>query len=111
MEISLREKHNVTILDLAGELIAPDCSGLPPQVKELLAAGKKKIALNLKKVERADSLGLGALAASFVSAQRQEGTLRLFSPNERVREAIRATRLDFVIATYSKEKDAVASFD
>jgi len=111
LRIFMREKQNVTILDLTGDLLAPECGTLPSQVKELLAAGRKRIALNLKNVGRADSLGLGSLAASFVSAQRQDAALKLFAPNDRVSEALQATRLDHVIDTYPREKDALASFD
>lgn len=111
LQIFLREKRDVTILDLAGDLLAPECSALPTQVKDLLAAGKKRIAINLKHVGRADSLGLGSLAASFVSAQRQEAEVKVFSPNAFVGEALQATRLDHVIDVCSREKDALASFD
>lgn len=111
LQIFMREKRNVAILDLSGDLLAPECNTLPSQVRELLAAGKKKIAINLKKVRRTDSFGLGSLAASFVSAQRQEAVVKLFSPNQLVGEALQSTRLDTVIGTYSGEKDALTSFD
>jgi len=111
LQITEREKRDIVILDLAGDLVSPDCGTLTGRVKELLASGKKKILLNLKDVARTDSLGLGSLAASYVSAQRQEAVVKLFSPNDRVGEAIQATRLDYVIDTYSREKDALASFD
>lgn len=111
LQVALREKRDVTILDVAGDLVAPDCSALTNRVKELLATGKTKIALNLKDVRRADSLGLGSLAASFISAQRQDGALKLCSPNDVVYQSLQDTLIDRVIEVYFQEEDALASFN
>jgi len=111
LQISIREKGDVTILDLAGDLIAGDCPALPQQVKRLLALGKRKIALNLSEVGYADSTGLGSLVSSFTSACNHNGALRVFSPNPVLRAAMEVTLLYRVIGTHYGETEALASFN
>jgi anti-sigma B factor antagonist len=111
LQISMREKGDVAILDLAGELIAGECPALPQQVKKLLSLGKRKIAINLSEVGYVDSTGLGSLVASFTSVRSQDGALRLLSPSPVISAAIQVTLLDRVMQTYSREADALASFD
>ena len=110
LQISVRERGDVTILDVAGELNASGCPALPQQVKQLLALGKRKIAINLEEVTFVDSTGLGSLVASFTSARSHNGALKLFSPNPVVHEAIQMTLLHRVIETHHREADALASF-
>ena len=111
LEVAEREASGVTILDVAGDLIAPDCSLLTERVKELLEAGKTKIALNLKEVRRVDSMGLGSLTASFLTAQRQDGVVRLCSPNEGVYQSLHDTLIDRVVEVFLLEQDALARFN
>jgi hypothetical protein len=85
LQMALRETRDVTILDVAGDLVAPDCSTLTSRV--------------------------GSLAASFISAQRQEGALKLCSPNDVVYQSLQDTLIDRVIEVYFREEDALASFN
>jgi len=110
LTIVVREKHDVTIMDVEGNLTVGDCLELHHKVKELLAANKRKLALNFKRVERADSFGMGSLAASFASVERNNGMVKVISPNQDVQEAMQEIHLDQVIETYAREKDALASF-
>jgi len=111
LQISVREKDDVAILDLAGDLTAGHCPALTQQVKQLLSLGTRKIAVNLSRVGYADSTGLGSLVASFTSVRNQDGALRLVNPSPVISAAIQVTLLDRVIQTYAREADALASFN
>jgi hypothetical protein len=76
LQVSLREAGEVTIIDLAGDLVFPDCAELHLEVKKLLQAGTRRVALNLEKVEGVDQHGLGTLSACFVSVLRESTTQR-----------------------------------
>lgn len=110
LQVVLREMGEVAVLDLVGALTEPDCSTLTIRVKELLAAGRTKIAISLEEVSRADSLGLGALTASFLSAQQQGAALKFFNPNQVVANSLHETLIDRVVQVYPTEKSALATF-
>ncbi len=110
LQIRSRENAGVTVLDLEGELIFEHCLALPTHIKSLLTAGKKKLVLNMARVPRSDSAGLGCLASSFASVNNQQGKLKLIGPTPRVREALVLTRLDQVMEIFATEAEAVRSF-
>jgi anti-anti-sigma factor len=84
--------------------------GFHQTIKELLAENRRKLALNFKNVQRADSFGMGSLAASFASVERNDGVVKVFSPSKDVHAAMQEIHLDQVIETFSREKDALSSF-
>lgn len=111
LTITTRESGGVTILDLNGKIILGDeCGALRDQVKQLLAADRKKIILNLAKVSFIDSAGVGTLVASFTSTKAQDGELKLLHLTKKFREALQVTRLLTVFEAYDNEPQAVASF-
>ncbi|MGH9687670.1 MAG: STAS domain-containing protein, partial [Candidatus Acidiferrales bacterium] len=75
-----------------------------------LAAGKKKIVLNLANVTYIDSAGLGTLVATFHSARSQGATLKLANLGQKFKEVLQVTKLMTVFDTYENEAAAVQSF-
>ena len=66
MTITTREVSHVTIVDINGRISLGDETGkLREAVRKLIAEDKKKIILNLAKVDYIDSSGVGELVASF----------------------------------------------
>lgn len=111
LTIATRETGGVTIVDLSGKIILGDESNaLREQVKQLLAANKKKILLNLGGVSFIDSAGVGTLVASFTSTKAQDGELKLVNLTKRFRETLQITRLLTVFEAYDAEPEALASF-
>src|ERR1700745_3340281 len=73
-----REMDGVTVLEIEGRIVlGEETNAFREKVKSLLAAGKKKIVLNLANVGYIDSAGLGTLVATFHSARSQGATLKL----------------------------------
>lgn len=111
LRITDREIDGVSVLELEGRVVLGDESNsFREHVKSLLAAGKKKIVLNLANVTYIDSAGLGTLVASFHSARSQGATLKLANLGAKFREVLQVTKLLTVFDVYDSEGAAVHSF-
>jgi len=106
-----REVNGVSVIDLEGRIVLGDESNsFRERVKSLLAAGKKKIVLNLANVSYIDSAGLGTLVATFHSARSQGATLKLAHLGQKFKEVLQVTKLMTVFDTYDNEAAAIQSF-
>lgn len=109
--VSERTIDDVTILDLEGSIrLGEEESHLRDAVRNLLAAGRTKILLNLDKVDYIDSSGIGALVYSFTTARRHNGQLKLLHLSQRVHDVLTLTKLLSVFETHDDEDEAVKSF-
>jgi anti-sigma B factor antagonist len=112
LTITPREVDHVTILDLAGRIILGDeLDTLRNIVRSLLAAGKKKIILNLARVDYLDSSGVGELVGCFTTVRNQGGELKLLNLTQKVRDVLHVTKLYTVFDIKDDEFKAVKSFD
>jgi len=101
----------VDVLDIEGRIVlGEESNAFREKVKSLLAAGKKKIVLNLAQVSYIDSAGLGTLVATFHSARSQGATLKLTNLGTKFKEVLQVTKLMTVFDTYDTEAAAIASF-
>jgi anti-sigma B factor antagonist len=106
-----REVNGVSVIDLEGRIVlGEESNSFREKVKGLLAAGKKKIVLNLANVSYIDSAGLGTLVATFHSARSQGATLKLANLGQKFKEVLQVTKLMTVFDTYDNEAAAVQSF-
>ena len=106
-----REVNGITVLDIEGRIVlGEESNSFRERVKSLLAAGKRKIVLNMANVSYIDSAGLGTLVATFHSARSQGATLKLANLGAKFREVLQVTKLMTVFDTYDSEAAAVQSF-
>ena len=106
-----RQVGDVDVLDIEGRIVLGDESNsFREKVKGLLAAGKKKVILNLAQVTYIDSAGLGTLVSTFHSAKSQGATLKLVNLGSKFKEVLQVTKLMTVFDTYDNEAAAIASF-
>src|SRR5271168_3036447 len=106
-----REVDGVSVLDIDGRIVlGEESNAFREKIKGLLAAGKKKIVLNLATVSYIDSAGLGTLVATFHSARSQGATLKLANLGTKFKEVLQVTKLMTVFDTYDSEAAAIASF-
>lgn len=111
LRMTERDVNGVTVLEIEGRIVlGEESNSFREKVKALLAAGKKKIVLNLSNVGYIDSAGLGTLVASFHSAGSQGATLKLSNLGAKFREVLQVTKLLTVFDTYDTEAAAVQSF-
>ena len=111
MNIELRNAGDVTIVDFKGRLAAGvGDEVLPHVIDEILDQGGKKILLNLSDMDYIDSNGLGEIVQSFKNAQRNQASLRLLKPQDRVAKTLRLTNLLPLFTVYESEAEALKAF-
>jgi anti-sigma B factor antagonist len=112
MTITTREVSHVTILDITGRITLGDETGkLRESIRQLIAADKKKIVLNLAQVDYIDSSGVGELVSSFTTVRNSGGELKLLSLSKKVHDILQVTKLYTVFDIKDDEFTAVKSFD
>ncbi len=110
LEISIRKREGVSIIDLAGRIVLGDGAELlTDAVRKLLEQGKRNLLINLAGVTQVDSCGLGALVASFTSASRQSSKLKLLKPTKHSTDLFRITKLCTVFEIFDDETAAIRS--
>jgi anti-sigma B factor antagonist len=108
MEVQTREHENVVILDLTGPLVAGVGDRILRQsMNELVVEGWEKILLNLSKVSRIDSTGIGELVASIKMAKRFGSTVRLVEISQQVRHILDLSRILPLLDFYEDEEEAL----
>jgi anti-sigma B factor antagonist len=108
LKITNREVDGVAVLALQGRIVfGEEIVALSEKVKGLLAAGTKKLVLDLKNVTMIDSAGLDVLVNAHTSAKSSGATLRLCNLGSRTNELLQITRLMNVFAVSDSEADAV----
>jgi len=111
LRMTEREVSGVTVLEIEGRIVlGEESNAFRERVKSLLAAGKKKIVLDMKNVTYIDSAGLGTLVATFHSARSQGATLKLANLGSKFKEVLQVTKLYTVFETYDNETAAIQSF-
>ena len=108
---TVRDIGAVAILDLAGRFTLGEGSALVRSVvKDLLAADKKQVVVNLGDASYIDSSGLAELAGAFVTVSNAGGQLKLLNPQPRLKDLLQITRLSMLFTVFSDEAEAVKSF-
>jgi anti-sigma B factor antagonist len=108
--MTTKEVDGVTVVALNGRIVlGPESSALRDKVKNLIAAGKKKIVLNMADVTYIDSAGLGMLVAAHVSAKNEGVPLLLSNLGEKFHDVLQLTRLLTVFSVYDTEAEAIRS--
>jgi anti-sigma B factor antagonist len=111
LKITSSEVEGVSLVALNGRIIlGEESTALREKLKSLIAAGNKKIVLNMSEVTYIDSSGLGALVAAHLSAQTAGASIRLCNLGQKFHEVMQMTKLLTVFDVYDTEAAAVASF-
>lgn len=113
MQITERHAGDVTILELEGRLILGEEGELPLRdcVNRLVAEQRTQILLDLRKITRLDSAGVGMLVSKYLTAQRSGGRVKLLHLTSRTDHLMRITRLSGVFEMFDSEEEALRSFE
>jgi anti-sigma B factor antagonist len=112
MTITTREVSHVSIVDINGRITLGDETGqLRETVRNLIAADKKKIILNLAHVDYIDSSGVGELVSSYTAVRNAGGELKLLGLTKKVQDLLYITKLYTVFDIKDDEFTAIKSFD
>jgi anti-sigma B factor antagonist len=111
LNITTREISDVTIVDLDGKITIGDTNcQLHEAMRSLVNEGKKNVVLNLKKVDKIDSSGLGEIVAGFSTMRKNDGSLKLVNMSDRVQDLLILTKLLTVFDCFDTEAEAIESF-
>jgi len=112
MEIHAREKDDVIIFDIEGEIRRSDVTDvtLHQLVKDQLDVGKRNILLNFKEVEFIDSFGVGEILASYISTHNLGGKLKIAKISKKLYLVFQVTMLTKVLEIFDEEELALSSF-
>lgn len=116
MQVNLRHKGSITILDIEGRIIGEDALALKTIIDQQIQAidnedehGEKlNLILNMERVQMMDSSGLGALVASHTAIQRGGGNVVLLNLGGNVRSLIVMAKLMTIFDCYNTEAEAIA---
>ena len=91
-----RRHAGVTIVELdATRLDAARADAFRVEMRRLIDAGARRIALDFRRVEFMDSTGLGALVGC-LRYMGEGGTIEIHRPSRRVLKVLKLTRMDRV---------------
>ena len=111
VKVTIQEVDGVSVVGLNGRIVLGEESvALRETVKGLMAAGKKKVVLDMSNVTYIDSAGLGILVATYVSAKTQGASIRLCALGHKFREVLQITRLLTIFDVYDTQAAAIGSF-
>lgn len=112
MEIKIREKEDIVIFDVSGEIKRSDIIDitLHQQVKDFLDSGKRNILFNFNKVDFIDSFGVGEILASYISTHNLGGKLKISKISKKLFLVFQVTMLTNVLEIFDDEDIALDSF-
>lgn len=99
----------VSLVEVAGRLDDSESLRLSAVVGEELAAGARRIALDMSEIDYMSETGLFALMQALQLARRNRGALCLAQPSDAVREALAASALDQLIRSFDTRAEALAA--
>jgi anti-anti-sigma factor len=109
---SLREKDNVVIIDLAGEIRLSEESS--PTFRQLiieqLSSGKTQFLLNLAKVDFIDSYGIGEIVSAHMAVKEKKGTLKFAHLSDKIWLIFNYSGLTKIFEIFDTEEKALKSF-
>ncbi|MBK5290115.1 MAG: STAS domain-containing protein [Acidobacteriia bacterium] len=111
VKLTTRQVGDVTVIDANGRItLGEGSTTFRELIKELLAAGNKKILINMADITYIDSSGIGELVSSYTTTTNAAGALKLLSLGKRVKDLLQITKLYTVFETFEDEAAAVGSF-
>jgi anti-sigma B factor antagonist len=111
LKMTDREVDGVIVVALDGRIVlGEETNAFREKIKSLLAAGRKKLLLNLDNITLIDSTGLGTLVSAHHSAASRGASLRLCKLGTKFQEVLQVTKLLTVFDVSDTEADGVRSF-
>src|SRR5678810_591637 len=87
--MTTRQVGDVTVVDAVGRITLGDgASTFRDTIRDLAAAGKKKLLLNLAEVSYIDSSGIGEMVSGFTTVTNLGGQVKLLNLTKALRELL-----------------------
>jgi anti-sigma B factor antagonist len=111
MKISDEIKNDVIVFHLEGKVMGgPDATMFHGKLHEYIDSGKKKVVIDLKKVEWMSSVGLGMLISAMTTVRNNSGELKLANITNSIQSLLTITRLATIFEAHDTVDEALNSF-
>jgi anti-sigma B factor antagonist len=111
MKLTDRIVNDIVILEPKGKIMGgPDATLLHDKLHEFIDQNKKKVVIDLSKVEWMNSTGLGILISGLTTMRNNGGELKLAGVTEKIESLLTITKLITVFENYDSVDQAVQSF-
>jgi anti-sigma B factor antagonist len=111
MNLSAKEADGITILELQGSVMGgPDANALNEELHKLIAKKKKRIVLDLSKIQSMNSSGLGMLIGALTAVKNSGGELKIAAASNKIESLLVITKLTTVFEIFPTVQKAVGSF-
>ncbi len=111
VKLTTRDVGDVKVIDASGRItLGEGSSTFRDLIRDMAAAGNKKILLNLGDVAYIDSSGIGELVSGFTTMANHGGSLKLLNLTKRVKDLLQITKLYTVFEVHDDEAHAIRSF-
>ena len=118
MQVNIRNKGSITILDIEGKIIGADALALKSIIDQQIQALSSEaehgenlnLILNMERVQMMDSTGLGILVATYTTIRRHDGRVVLLNLGGNIRSLIVMAKLMTIFDCYNTEAEAIGHF-
>jgi anti-sigma B factor antagonist len=107
---AVAQADGAVVLQPSGRIDLLSAGELRQRLIDTIAAGQRRLVVDLEAVPFIDSSGLGALIGGLKAARLAGGDLRIARPNAQVRTVLSLTTLDRVLRPYETVAAAVSGF-
>ena len=112
LTVRQRQVRGALIIDLEGGILLGETSRrLHDAIRRAVADRKRDIILNLAKVTRIDSSGIGEIISGHAAVKDSGGALKLSNLPPSIAKPVSMTKLLTVFEVYEDERSAVDSFE
>ena len=109
--VTTRDSGDIKIIELHGKItIGAGDLQMREGIHSALAAGAKKIIVDMKDVTTIDSSGVGELVGCYTTATHRGAKLKLMSLPPKISDVLTVTQLITVFDVFTDAKEAVSSF-
>jgi len=111
MKSEIQDHGDVRIIKLSGKItIGAGDVQLRDLILGSLDEGREKILLDLGGVTAMDSSGIGEMVASYTTATKRGGQLKLLRLSPKINDILQVTQLITVFDVFDNESEALAAF-
>jgi anti-anti-sigma factor len=109
--LTWRDAHGVAVLQFrANAELTHSARELDDLRREVLEQSDSRVIIDLSRVTKIDSAGLGQLMSCYSHLVRNSGTLKVLNPAPEVKKLLDMTGLSMLIPAFRDEQEAVESF-
>jgi anti-sigma B factor antagonist len=111
MEINVRKQKGVMLIVVEGAMVMQDeAFPIMRRVVKELKTGQKNFVIDLGKVDKMDSAGVGELVAINVAVKEKGGRFHMANFDEKIGKIIQMALIHKLIPTFDTQTEAIAAF-